>query len=152
MRQQTLQMDRIFPVVERSPCASAVAARLTLRQRIRSLRYLIVAPKLFIVCKESRRDSSPQPTVNNFAPPKRFTVNNVIFTRSIQVNTPGPEDESCCLNARRFTEDFRSGPGALMQRNSQSISPARQEGRDEPSIRTSVHQSPRVQSNEPIKL
>ncbi|HZM04457.1 MAG TPA: hypothetical protein VFC44_15750, partial [Candidatus Saccharimonadales bacterium] len=47
---------------------------------LRFLRCLIVAPKLFIVCKESRRDSSPQPTVNNFAPPKRFTVNNVIFT------------------------------------------------------------------------
>jgi hypothetical protein len=119
---------------------------------LRCLCLLIVPPKLFIGGKGSRRDLSPQPTVNNFAPPKRITVNNLIFTRSIQVNTPGPEDELRLLNARRFTEDFRSGPGALMPRNSQSISPARQEGRDEPSIRISVHQGPRVQPNEPIKL
>jgi hypothetical protein len=113
---------------------------------------LIVAPKLFIGGKESRRNYSPQPTVNNFAPPTTFTVNNLIFTRSIMVNTPGPEDECRLQNARRFTGEFRSGPGALMQRNSQSISPARQEGRDEPSIRFSIHQDPRVQLNEPIKL
>jgi hypothetical protein len=90
--------------------------------------------------------------VNNFAPPKKFAVNNLIFTSSIKVNTPGPEDECSWQNARRFTGEFRSGPGALMQRNSQSISPARQEGRDEPSIRLSIHQSPRVQLNKPIKL
>jgi hypothetical protein len=113
---------------------------------------LIVPPKLFIGGKESRRNHSPQPTVNNFAPPKKFTVNNLTFTRTIQVNTPGPEDECRFQNARRFTGDFRSGPGALMQRNSQSISPARQEGRDEPSIRTSIHQGPRVQPNKSIKL
>ena len=116
------------------------------------LRLLIVPPKLFIGGKESRRNHSPQPTVNNFAPPKKFTVNNLTFTRTIQVNTPGPEDECRFQNARRFTGDFRSGPGALMQRNSQSISPARQEGRDEPSIRTSIHQGPRVQPNKSIKL
>jgi hypothetical protein len=114
--------------------------------------FLIVPPKLFIGGKESRRNHSPQPTVNNFAPPKKFTVNNLTFTRTIQVNTPGPEDECRFQNARRFTGDFRSGPGALMQRNSQSISPARQEGRDEPSIRTSIHQGPRVQPNKSIKL
>lgn len=61
------------------------------------------------------------------------------------VNTPGPEDEFRFLNAQRFTEEFRSGPGALMQRNSQSLSPARQAGRDEPSIRISIPQSSRVQ-------
>jgi hypothetical protein len=119
---------------------------------LRYLRLLIVAPKLFIGGEESRRNHSPQPTVNNFAPPKKFAVNNLIFTGSIKVNTPGPEDESRLQNARRFTGEFRSGPGALMQRNTQSISPARQEGRDEPSIRFSTHQSPRVQFSEIIKL
>jgi len=116
------------------------------------LRLLIVPPKLFIGGAGSRRNHSPQPTVNNFAPPKKLKVNNLTFTRSIKVNTPGPEDECCLQNAQRFTGEFRSGPGALMQRNSQSISPARQEGRDEPSIRISIHQGPRVQLNEPIKL
>ena len=119
---------------------------------LRDLCDLIVPPKLFIGGKESRRNHSPQLTVNNFAALKKFTVNNLTFTRTIQVNTPGPEDECCALNVRRFTGDFRSGPGALMQRNSQSLSPARQEGRDEPSIRLSVHPGPRVQPNEPIKL
>ena len=95
---------------------------------------------------------SPQPAVNNCAPPKFFTVNNFIFTCTIAVNTPGPEDECCFLNARRLTEDFRSGPGALMQRNSQSLSPASQAGRDEPSIRTSILQGLRVQKNEPLKI
>jgi hypothetical protein len=86
--------------------------------------------------------------VNNCAPPKFFIVNNLIFTCTIAVNTPGPEDEYRFLNARRLTEDFRSGPGALMQRNSQSLSPASQAGRDEPSIRTSILQGLRVQNNE----
>jgi hypothetical protein len=95
---------------------------------------------------------SPQPAVNNCAPPKLFTVNNFIFTCTIAVNTPGPEDECCCLNARRLTGDFRSGPGALMQRNSQSLSPASQAGGDEPSIRTSILQGLRVQNNEPQNI
>jgi hypothetical protein len=103
-----------------------------------------VPPKLFTDGEESL-SSSPQSAVNNFAPPKRFKVNNSTFTRRIKVNTPGPEDESRALNVRRFTEDFRSGPGALMQRNAQSLSPASQAGRDEPSISTSIHQGPRVQ-------
>jgi hypothetical protein len=68
----------------------------------------------------------PQPAVNNFADAKEFPVNNSIFTARLSVNTPGPEDESRFLNVRRFTEDFRSGPGALMQRNSQSLSPTSQ--------------------------
>ena len=79
---------------------------------------------------------------------EKMTVNNPTFTRIMPVNTPGPEDEYLGLNARRFQEDFRSGPGALMQRNSQSLSPARHTGRDELSIRTSIHQGPRVQPNE----
>jgi hypothetical protein len=90
--------------------------------------------------------------VNNFAPPKKIAVNNSTFTRSIQVNTPGLEDEYLTLNARRFSAEFRSRPGALMQRNSQSPSPAGQAGRDEPSIRRSILQGPRVQPNQPIKL
>lgn len=95
---------------------------------------------------------SPQPAVNNCAPPKLFTVNNFIFTCTIAVNTPGPEDECRFLNARRLTGDFRSGPGALMQRNSQSLSPASQAGGDEPSIRTSILQGLRVQNNEPLNI
>src|ERR1041385_1287257 len=91
--------------------------------------------------------SSPQPAVNNFAAPNNLAVNNSTFTRTVQVNTPGPEDECQDLNARRFSVDFRSGPGALMQRNSQSLSPASLTDRDEPAIRSSIHQSPRVQNN-----
>ena len=119
---------------------------------LRSLRALIVAPKLFIDGEESVHHRSPQPAVNNFAAPKKFTVNNSSFTPKIKVNTPGPEDEYRAPNARRFTGDFRSGPGALMQRNSQSLSPAGQAGGDEPSIRTSILQGPRVQPNHIIKL
>ena len=125
-------------------------------QKKRSIQHpsaaLIVPPKLFIGGKGSLRNHSPQPTVNNFAPPKKFAVNNSTFTRTIQVNTPGPEDEYAALNARRFSVDFRSGPGALMQRNSQSPSPAGPTGRDEPPIRFSVLQGPRVQLNKSIKL
>ena len=95
---------------------------------------------------------SPQPAVNNCAPPKILIVNNLIFTCTIAVNTPGPEDEYRFLNARRLTEDFRSGPGALMQRNSQSLSPASQADRDEPSIRTSILQGLRVQNNAPLNI
>jgi transposase len=73
-------------------------------------------------------------------------VNKSTFTSRIKVNTPGPEDECRSLNARRLNEEFRSGPGALRQRNSQSLSPASQAGRDEPSIRTSTPRSPRVQT------
>jgi hypothetical protein len=93
----------------------------------------------------------PQPSVNNFAPPKIFDVNNFAFTRIVQVNTPGLEDECRYLNARRLSRDFRSGPGALMQRNSQSLSPASQAGRDELAIRTSIRQSPRVQTTNILK-
>src|SRR5882762_4460120 len=90
--------------------------------------------------------TSPQPAVSNFAAPKNLAVNNSTFTRTVQVNTPGPEDEYRYLNARRFSRDFRSGPGALMQRNSQSLSPDSPTGRDEPAIRTSIRQSLRVQT------
>jgi hypothetical protein len=96
---------------------------------------LIVPPKLFIGGKESPWNHSPPLTVNNFAPTKKMTVNNSTFTRRIKVNTPGPEDEYENLNVRRLTVEFRSGPGALMQRNPQSLSPASPTGRDEPSIR-----------------
>jgi hypothetical protein len=88
--------------------------------------------------------TSPQSAVNNFAAQKNFVVNNFTFTHTVQVNAPGPEDECRFLNARRLRKDFRSGPGALMQRNSQSLSPASATDRDEPAIRTSIHQSPRV--------
>jgi hypothetical protein len=84
-----------------------------------------VHPQLFIDGEESLRHS-PQTAVNNCAPPKNFTVNNSTFARRIKANTSGPEDEYRFLNVRRFTGEFRSGPGALMQRNSQSLSPARQ--------------------------
>lgn len=123
------------------------AASLRKALYLRFLRCLIVLPKLFIDGEESGH-YSPQPAVNNFAPRKNLAVNNSLFTLTIEVNTPGPEDECRCLNVRRFTEDSRSGPGALMQRNSQSLSPASQADRDEPAIRTSVHQSPRVQHHE----
>src|SRR5271167_330530 len=93
------------------------------------------------------RESSPQSAVNNFAPPEKTAVNNRTFTRRVGVNTPGPEDESRCPNVRRFREDFCSGPGALMQRNSQSLSPVGQAGRDELSRRTSIPQGPRVQKS-----
>jgi hypothetical protein len=84
--------------------------------------------------------------VNNFAPSKILIVNNHPFTATVKVNAPDPDDEFVTLNARRLTQEFRSGPGALMQRNSQSLSPAIKVGRDEPSIRTSIHQSPRIHS------
>ncbi len=73
--------------------------------------------------------------VSNFAPPEKSFVITPDFTVKVMVNTPGPEDEYRLLNSRSLHEDFRSGPGALMQRNTQSLSPAGQSGRDEPAIR-----------------
>jgi hypothetical protein len=104
---------------------------------------LIGLPKLFIGGKVSGADLAPPPTVNNFAVAENMICERLPF-RQKMASTLGPEDESLILNARRLLTEFRSGPSALTQRNTQEPFARKLSLRRRTTIRSSIRPGPRA--------